>query len=72
MKKGYSITMNPDNSALIIIDYRLMDEYTVKKICEDHDLLTSGLSKIKIKVVGDKNSTTMFTKTPEEIANLKV
>lgn len=72
MKQGYSVTLSDKGTvAHVKVSEGIMDEFTIKKICEEHDLLTSGVSIIKIEIVDFNNDVRVIETTPDKINNLK-
>lgn len=58
--------------ANVRIPESIMDEYTVKRICEEHDLLTSNLAKIHINVVDARGYSMIYVEVdPDYISKLK-
>lgn len=68
--KKVRVTTN-GKSAWIDMDESIMDEYTVKRICEEHDLLTSDYEHIHIRLFRDNREVMSIHSNPEYIKTIK-
>lgn len=68
--KRVRVTTN-EKSAWIDMDESIMDEYTVKRICEEHDLLTSDYENIHIRLFRNNREVMSIHSNPEYIKTIK-
>lgn len=57
--------------ANVRIPESIMDEYTVKRICEEHDLLTSDYEHIHIRLFRNNREVMSIHSNPEYIKTIK-